>query len=112
MWRRAPLVARRLSSVCPSTPHVVFLRHLSSKGTPTVGGVLDVMQKEHHKGSGTTTSSGSGSTTPQVTNDEELQPQWKGLESRMLRKRTKAKGYGGPEGRTSRNTSAWDAESV
>ena len=47
-----------------------------------------------------------------VENDDALQPQWKGLESRMLRKRTKVKGYGGPEGRSARNSSAWDAENV
>lgn len=48
----------------------------------------------------------------EVTSDEELQAQWKAMESRVVHRKSRMKGDGGPQGRGKRNKSAWDHEVV
>lgn len=91
-----------------------FLRRWTS--TNVIGGTCDRSKIPKQKEDGITPATISEMATKEkietISCDDELQPQWQSLEARMLRKKTKSKGYGGPEGRSFRNPSAWDAEHV
>ena len=47
-----------------------------------------------------------------IDSDDNLQGHWKSLESRVQKRRTRQRGSGGPEGRSTVRVTGWDAENV